>query len=277
VQTVAQLFTTAAEFLTSDGFLVRFVRSGIALAKGRCWWLTELAGIYVCMRRVSDELKAAVGQEIVAASAPIDGIAEESCDPDAGADQVLKGNEPPSAAGERIVQNLLRRAPCGQSAKSRSHHYQGPQPRRREPEQQRERKRFGEDLAPVACRARAAGAARPAQAMAQIIFEGLASDAVLDYAGREDHAVSELGGAVANYEIFGEVMAKLGEAAHLFDYFATGGEGWTEGEIHLADQPRYQHARQEFRVHADGLEPRPKSLSGHGAVRAGDHTYRRVA
>src|ERR1700686_3153098 len=112
--------------------------------------------------------------------------------------------------------------------------------------------------------------------MLQIPFEGLAAYAVLDRAGREDYAVSQAGGAIADYEIFGQIMAQLGEAAHGSDHFAAGGEGWSEGEIHFADEPRYQHAGEKFCVHADSLKARPESLSRHRAVGTRDYTPARV-
>jgi hypothetical protein len=101
------------EFLSTQNSFVRFVGIDIALVK--CWGgrLAALTGFSVRLGRASHELKTTVGEKFVSASAPVDGVAKKSYEPDQRADHILQRNEPPSPAGERIVENPTRGTPRG--------------------------------------------------------------------------------------------------------------------------------------------------------------------
>src|SRR5580704_15951684 len=96
--------------------------------------------------------------------------------------------------------------------------------------------------------------------MMKVLRQGLAADAVFDHTRGEHHAVSEPGRAVADFEILGEVMAKIREPAHGFDHFTACGQSWSEGKVHLADQPCHQNAGEKFRVHpmASSRDQKPR-------------------
>src|SRR5580692_221650 len=135
---------------------------------------------------------------------------------------------------------------------------------------------MSEDLPPIAGGAGAPRASRPSQTMVQTLFECLAADAVLNHAGRKNHAVSKSGCTVADNKILGKIMAECIEATDRLDDFSTRRESRAESKIHLPHQPRHQHTGQKFRVHADGFKLRPKASSGDGAIRTCDHAHRRV-
>ena len=108
-------------------------------------------------------------------------------------------------------------------------------------EQEGQRQRIGEDLAPVSCRARASRASRPAKAVPHVYTEGLATNAMFDDARRQEDPITLLRGAMAQNEILGEKLTELLETSHAVNYIPTRCDDRAESKLHSIHHAGHKH------------------------------------
>src|SRR5262245_23407738 len=165
--------------------------------------------------RLRKQFEAAVGAQVVFATAPQNRIPEKSSEPHGEAQHVLHGDEPEQASGEPIAQHVARREDARDCAQCERRRSKRPPRRLHDPEQQGEREWDGEELPDISGGTRSPCAAIPPESVTQIRAERLHADAVIDHIARENDAIAALRCELTHDEVFGKEVLHCVEAADL--------------------------------------------------------------
>src|SRR5258708_2132745 len=81
---------------------------------------------------------------------------------------------------------------------------------------------------------------------------------------------------MAYNEVFREELLQIFESAQGIEHASTDGHGGSQRELHSFNETGNQYAAQQFGIHAEGFQLRPKATTSHGAVGTCDYSDMRI-
>src|SRR5580765_7108240 len=103
--------------------------------------------------------------------------------------------------------------------------------------------------------------------MRNVLAQGRFSNVMFNNVAGQNHAMTSLGGKLADYKILRQIVFQPRESADGLQNSSAGNNCGPDSKPHSFQHSRDQGPTPKIGIHAGGFEARPEARSGNGAVR----------